>query len=177
MSNKICKVFQSWFVPLITILQKKSSKIKITYTSRSLKRARNDPINPLLHIFKNKKYCTFAYLTGRQIGEPKYFLFYYFSFKIYVVGTQKNRLYETVLLNTQNKWFIRWIRKYPQFYVQFFVYPDLCLIHFYPWSSSFNDVAFNCIANYQLKLQQSIKIWCEDEIKLSLEGELRVKIH
>ena len=28
---------------------------------------------------------------------------------MYVVGTQKNRLNETVVVNTQNKWFNRWI--------------------------------------------------------------------
>ena len=31
-------------------------------------------------------------------------IFSYFSTKTYVVGTQKNRLNETVLLSTQNLW-------------------------------------------------------------------------
>ena len=37
--------------------------------------------------------------------------FSYFSTKTYVVGTQKNRLNETVLLSTQNKCLNWWIRK------------------------------------------------------------------
>ena len=41
---------------------------------------------------------------------PSYF-FSYFSPKTYLVGTQKNRLNETVILNTQNTCFSRWERK------------------------------------------------------------------
>ena len=33
---------------------------------------------------------------------------HYFSTKTYVVGTQKNRLNETVLLSTQNTWWIEY---------------------------------------------------------------------
>ena len=40
----------------------------------------------------------------------KIYLFY-FSAKTYVVGTQKNRLCETVLLSTQNICLNWWIRK------------------------------------------------------------------
>ena len=40
--------------------------------------------------------------TGRQLRVRKGNYFSYFSIKTYVVGTQKNRLTETVLLNTQN---------------------------------------------------------------------------
>ena len=36
------------------------------------------------------------------------------------MGTQKNRLHETVLLSTQNKCLNWWIRKYLQFYAHFF---------------------------------------------------------
>ena len=36
----------------------------------------------------------------------------YFSTKTYVVGTQKNRLIQTVLLSTQNICTNLWIRKY-----------------------------------------------------------------
>ena len=42
--------------------------------------------------------------------------FSYFSTKTCVVGTQKNPLIETVLLSTQNKCWIWWIRKYSQLY-------------------------------------------------------------
>ena len=50
-------------------------------------------------------------------------LFSYFSTNIYVVGTQKNRLNETILLRTHNICLNVWVRKYLQFYVYFlFVY-------------------------------------------------------
>ena len=42
--------------------------------------------------------------------------FFYFSTKTYVVGTQKNRLNETVLLSTQNTCLNLWVRKYKQCY-------------------------------------------------------------
>ena len=41
-----------------------------------------------------------------------------FSTKTYAVGTQKNRLDETVLLNTQNTCLNRLIRKLSQFYAK-----------------------------------------------------------
>ena len=47
-------------------------------------------------------------------------LFSYFSTKTYVVGTQKNRLNETVLLSTQNIYLNWWVRKLLQFYAQKF---------------------------------------------------------
>ena len=40
--------------------------------------------------------------SGLQIRVRIGKLFYYFSSKTYTVGTQKNRLNETVLLSTQN---------------------------------------------------------------------------
>ena len=46
----------------------------------------------------------------------------YFSTKTYVVGTQKNRLSETILLSTQNISSRCWISNYLQFYAQ-----KLCL--------------------------------------------------
>ena len=48
--------------------------------------------------------------------------FSYFSTKTYVVGTQKNRLIETVLLSNQNISSNLWVRKYLHFYTQ-----KLCL--------------------------------------------------
>ena len=45
-------------------------------------------------------------------------LFSYFSTKTYVVGTQKNRFNETVLLSTQNIFLKLWVRKYLQFYTE-----------------------------------------------------------
>ena len=44
--------------------------------------------------------------------------FSYFSTKTYVLGTQKNRHIELVLLRTQNKCLNRMIRKYAQFYAK-----------------------------------------------------------
>ena len=54
-------------------------------------------------------------------------IFIYFSTKTYVVGTQKNRLNERVLLSTQNICYNWWVRKYLQFYAQKIVYLNLCL--------------------------------------------------
>ena len=66
--------------------------------------------------------------------------FSYFSSKTYVVGTQKNRLNETVLLSTQNICSNWWIRKYLKFYSQNFClskpmrHPlSLCQIHMVPY--------------------------------------------
>ena len=53
--------------------------------------------------------------------------FSYFSTKTYVVGTQKNRLNETVLLSTQNTCLTLWVRKYSQFYAKIFVYLNLSI--------------------------------------------------
>ena len=61
--------------------------------------------------------CTCSYkstlstLTGPQIRVLTWKLFSYFSTKTYDVGTQKNRLNETVLLSTQNTCLNWWIRK------------------------------------------------------------------
>ena len=46
----------------------------------------------------------------------------YFSTKTYVVGDQKNRLNEMVLLSTQNICYKLWVRKYFQFYAE-----NICL--------------------------------------------------
>ena len=49
--------------------------------------------------------------------------FSYSSPKTYVVGDQKNRLNETVLLSTQNKCLNEWKRKFSQFYAKnFFIW-------------------------------------------------------
>ena len=45
---------------------------------------------------------------------------FYFSAKTYVVGTQKNRLDETVLFSTPNICSKLWVRKYLQFYSENF---------------------------------------------------------
>ena len=45
-----------------------------------------------------------------RVCSKKYFS--YFSTKTYVVGTQKNRLNETVLLSTHNIGSNQWVRKY-----------------------------------------------------------------
>ena len=51
---------------------------------------------------------------GRPLVKGAYqeIKFSYFSSNTHVVGTQKNRLNETVLLSTQNMCSKRWVRKY-----------------------------------------------------------------
>ena len=49
--------------------------------------------------------------TGLPIRVLLENCFLYFSSKTYVVGTQKNRLNETVLLSTQNTCLNCWVRK------------------------------------------------------------------
>ena len=66
---------------------------------------------------------TFIKLRMRQAFSSecvaeKYF--FYFSTKTYVVGTQKNRLNETVLLGIQNKCYKLWVRKFLQLYAKIF---------------------------------------------------------
>ena len=48
----------------------------------------------------------------------------FFSTKTYVVGTQKNRLKEMVLLSIHNICLNLWARKYLQFYAENIVYLD-----------------------------------------------------
>ena len=60
-------------------------------------------------------------LLVKSVYQKNYFL--YFSAKTYVVGAQKNRLnetvlIETVLLSTQNICFNLWVRKYLQLYIE-----------------------------------------------------------
>ena len=50
--------------------------------------------------------------------RTKKFVFLFLD-QTYVVGTQKNRLNETVLLSTQNICSSLWIRKYLKFYAHF----------------------------------------------------------
>ena len=64
----------------------------------------------------NDGYISYLHQAGRFFFG-NYKIYYNFSTKPYVVGTQKNRLIETVLLSTQNKCLDRWIRKYLHFYV------------------------------------------------------------
>ena len=54
-------------------------------------------------------------------------IFSYFSTKTYVVGTQKNRLIETVLLSTKNISLKLWVRKYLQFYAEEFCLSKLMI--------------------------------------------------
>ena len=60
----------------------------------------------------------------------------YFSTKTYVVGTQKNRLNETVLLSTQNICKNWWVRKHLQFYAKNFCLskPVELYLPWYCWS-------------------------------------------
>ena len=49
--------------------------------------------------------------------KSAYWIFFlYFSSKAYVVGTQNNRLKETVLMSTLNTCLNKWVRKKLKFY-------------------------------------------------------------
>ena len=52
------------------------------------------------------------------------------------MGTQKNRLNETVLLSTQNICLELWVRKYLQFYADIFVYLNLCFEKQMEWQAA-----------------------------------------
>ena len=70
-----------------------------------------------------KKYGTQAFSQNKSIN-----FFPYFSTKTYVMGTQKNRLNETVLLSTQTICLNCWVRKYLQFYSQKFCLSKLMVL-------------------------------------------------
>ena len=65
------------------------------------------------------------YATQIRVGNRNLF---YFSIKTYVVGTQKNRLNETVLLSTQNKCLNRWVKNNYNYTLKKIPYLDLCYI-------------------------------------------------
>ena len=76
----------------------------------------------IVHFTHLKKIFSICKNRGKYYGpRPDYcrsspiwihtYLFSYFSPKTYVVGIQKNRLNETVILNTQNTCLSRWERK------------------------------------------------------------------
>ena len=61
-----------------------------------------------LHYFLENAFSNIHHFQAPRLRVGNF----YFSTKTYVVGTQKNRLNETVLLSTQNKCLNWWIRKY-----------------------------------------------------------------
>ena len=64
--------------------------------------------------------------------------------KTYVVGTQKKRLNETVLLSTQNKSWNWWIRKYLQAYTETF---------FFHQSGNMDEhMKFRCLSHIQTSM-------------------------
>ena len=66
----------------------------------------------LVHVFVTFKFDQMSMISAvPQIRVRIGKLFLYFSSKTYVVGTQKNRLNETVLLSTQNTCLNYWVRK------------------------------------------------------------------
>ena len=67
----------------------------------------------------------------------------YFLSKTYVVGTQKNRLNETVLLSTLNICLNCWVRKYSQFYVVY-LFVNLYLTFLLASSSRFSSIIHRC---------------------------------
>ena len=53
-----------------------------------------------------------------------------FLTKTYVVGAQKNRLFKTVLLRTQNIYLNEWVIKKSHIYYQNFAYLNICVYKF-----------------------------------------------
>ena len=88
-------------------------------TDLTLKRCFSGPVVTCLvsgvnlHLFS---YCMNANSKGLQISGHNQKYFFHSSTETYVVGTQKNRLSETVLLSTHNTCLDLPIRKYWQFY-------------------------------------------------------------
>ena len=74
-------------------------------------------IRSTIRLFNPEKKSAFIRLCARTLVEKQ---FSYFSTKTYVVGTQKNRLSETVLLSTQNICSELQVRKYLHWYVEIF---------------------------------------------------------
>ena len=74
----------------------------------------------------------------------------YFSTKTYVVGTQKNRLNETVLLSTQNICLNCWVRKYLQFYAHKLCYSKPMIPQMDQQLSFFLIITYKCIHNHSL---------------------------
>ena len=62
-------------------------------------------------VISTKNLMSWLISSGLQIRMHNENYFPYFSTKTYVVGTQKNRLNETVLLSTQNICLNWWVRK------------------------------------------------------------------
>ena len=56
--------------------------------------------------------------------------FSHFLTQTYVVGAQKNRLFKTVLLSSQNICLNEWVRKKSHIYCQNFAYLNLCVYKF-----------------------------------------------
>ena len=61
------------------------------------------------------------------------------------MGTQKNRLIETVLLSTQNKYLNGWVSKYLQFSAQKFAHLDLCITIFFDFSLTVKAAPHECV--------------------------------
>ena len=97
----------------------------------------------------------------------------YFSTKTYVVGTQKNRLNETVLLSTQNTCKNWWVRKYSQLYANIF-----CLSR--PLVNDNLFLLFLEPENADIIKELTMLLGKIDEMKTqrtSLEEQLRKDIH
>ena len=56
------------------------------------------------------------------------------------MGTQKNRLNETVLLGTQNKCLNRWVRKYSKFHAQKDLFLHTLLTYIDMFDSIFGEI-------------------------------------
>ena len=80
-------------------------------------------------------YILFSQAFSKECTRVPKKLFPYISTKTYVVGTQKNRLSETVLLSTQNICSNSWFRKYLHFCAQ-----TICLSKPYMFSYNFSNL-------------------------------------
>ena len=78
------------------------SKLGISITPRLAGTAGPTTTSSAKKILINHRGPDMSLITGLQIRVCTGNYFLYFSSKTYVVGTQKNRLNETVLLSTQN---------------------------------------------------------------------------
>ena len=88
-------------------------------------------------------------LSGPQIRVCNWKLFSYFSTKTHVVGTQNNRLNETVLSSTQNTYLNLWIRKSSHFYADFFCLTGPMVCTSPTISASSRDLGSYCIVSQQ----------------------------
>ena len=85
------------------------------------------------------------------------------------MGTQKNRLNETVLLSTQNRCYILLVRKYLQFYAEIFCY------RLYIFTFHFSGVCLEAIGEAKVEWMTSSDIQASDEEVFNYTTVLPIK--